>query len=717
MTRRWLFNGFILFFAIIAVNITATAIEFPALVERIEIRGNEQVTEEDILAHITFSIGDRIEAMDIRDSVKAILDTGKFSRVIPRVEREQKKIIIIFHVVENPLINEIIIHGNTAKEPVEIFGIRLYERKVLPTSKILEILATHRIETGQILNLRGLEQARRAIIAHYEEKGFALIRCEVIPGPILTIEIIESRVVENRIVGLRTVPSAVALDLIDLPDYRPVTSAEIHRTIIALNELFFFDVVDISPTPGVGRDEIILEWRLSEQILIDFPAVITAITVTGATLFSTEQLTAALGELPVGLANNFAVLQRVAGIHALYHQAGYIMVSFGVRGLIGRELQLEVIEGRIDKIVLEGNLHTEDFVIWRNLPIATGEIFNINRLIAAHHRLMGLGYFDSVDIVPEWIDQNIKLTVSVVERRNLGSFMGSVALGPAGGLVGKIDFSQKNLFGTGQDITLSFRHGLVADITSTWSVSYSTVSFFPVFERVGLTAYRETVGEVITIGGRSHLDYKLTDFLDLGLSFTHEISHAPQQPWKPLSSLRIALMYNRRDDPFFPTFGTTRNLSVEKAGRFAPGAEFLKIDMSWAEFFPLRFGLPFLEERDQTLAVRAVGGVGFDLPAHRKYELGGATTIRGLDPTRRMSLLYLNVEYRIQFIPELTGTIFWDIGTDFDAQLTFARVKSAVGVEASLHVLGMHVRFFMAWPLLPERSFIPRFGFAFGPIF
>ncbi len=724
MTRRRLFRGCILFFAIITVSITATAVEFPVLVERIEIRGNERVTQEELRAHVTFSRGEFIEAMEIRESVKAIFDTGKFREVIPRVEVEQGKIIIIFYVVENPVLNEIIISGNITKEPVEIFGIKLYERKVLPTTEILEILAEHGVETGQMLDLRGLEQALHAVIVRYEEKGFALIRIgEVIPGPTLTIEIIEARVVENRIIGLRTVPSTVALNLIDLPDYRPVTSAEIHDTMIALNESLFFDVVDLIPAQGPGRDEIILAWRLSERVLINFPTEITAVTFTGATLFSIEQLTAALGELPVGLADNFAILQSVAGIYALYHEAGYTMIRFNVRGVIDGELQLEVIEGRVGEIFLEGNHHTQDFVIWRNLPITEGDILNINRLIAAHHRLMGLGYFDIIDILPEWVDDYIRLTVMITERGQLGSFMGSVALGPAGGIVGKIDYSQKNLFGTGQDLTLSFRRGLIADGTSTWSINYSTVSFFPTFERVGLEVYRQTIGaeedRIRTIGGRGRLTYKLTDFLDLGLSFTHERSRTLVQPLAPLSSLTLALTYDRRNDPFFPTFGTTRNLSVEKAGRFAPGVEFIKIDMSWAEFFPLRLGLPFLEDREQTFAVRAVSGFGIGLPGHRLYELGGVTTIRGLDPTRVTSLLYLNVEHRIQFIPELTGTMFWDIGTDFDHQPAFARVKSSVGVEVSLHVMGMHVRFIMAWQLLPEldRSFVPRFGFAFGPIF
>lgn len=719
MTSRRLFRGFILFFVIIAVSITAAAVEFPVLVERIEIRGNQQVTQEEILAHVTFNPGERIEAMEIRESVKAIFDTGKFREVIPRVEVERGKIIIIFYVAENPVLNEIIISGNTTKEPVEIFGIRLYERKILPTDEILDILREHGVEIGQMLDLQGLEQALQAIIAHYEEKGFALIRIgEVIPGPTLMIEIIEGRVVENRIEGLRTVPSVAALDLIDLPDYRPVTSVEIHNTIIALNESLFFDVVDLFPAQGPGHDEIILVWRLSEQVFINFPTEITSVTFTGTTLFSDEQLAATLGELPVGLVDNFAVLQSVAGIHTLYHEAGYTMARFDARGVVDGELRIEVTEGRIGEIFLEGNYHTQNFVIWRNLPIAEGDILNINRLIAAHHRLMGLGYFNVVDIVPEWIDDYIRLTVAITEQRDLGSFMGSIALGADGGIVGKIDYSQKNLFGTGQDLTLSFQRGL-ADGDSTWSINYSTVSFFPTLERVGVELYRRTVGLITTFGGRGRLTYGLTDFLDLGLSFTHEISRTPEQPWEPLSSLAVALAYDRRNDPFFPTTGTARNLSVEKAGGFAPGVEFIKIDMSWAEFFPLRLALPFLEDREQTLAVRAVGGFGINLPEHRQYELGGVTTIRGLDPTRRTSLLYLNVEHRIQFIPELTGTMFWDIGTDLDDQLFFERVKSSVGVEVSLHVMGMHVRFIMAWPLLPEleRSFVPRFGFAFGPIF
>jgi outer membrane protein assembly factor BamA len=88
----------------------------------------------------------------------------------------------------------------------------------------------------------------------------------------------------------------------------------------------------------------------------------------------------------------------------------------------------------------------------------------------------------------------------VSEKARLGGFEGSMALDPrTGGLVGELQLREKNLFGTGQDISLSYSRGLATSgrgseaeagpSVVTWDLGYTSVAFFPEFDRVGLSLY------------------------------------------------------------------------------------------------------------------------------------------------------------------------------------------------------------------------------------
>jgi outer membrane protein insertion porin family len=98
-------------------------------------------------------------------------------------------------------------------------------------------------------------------------------------------------------------------------------------------------------------------------------------------------------------------------------------------------------EGLIGKIALKGNGSTKDYVILKNLEFKQGQVLSRDRLVVSYQALMALGYFKSVDLVPEWMGDQIAVSVSVVEEKNLGGINGSIAYSPeSGGVVGKLDY-------------------------------------------------------------------------------------------------------------------------------------------------------------------------------------------------------------------------------------------------------------------------------------
>ncbi|MEA1871545.1 MAG: BamA/TamA family outer membrane protein, partial [Candidatus Bipolaricaulota bacterium] len=526
---------------------------------------------------------------------------------------------------------------------------------------------------------------------------------------------------------LETVPEEVAQEMIDLPIGVCLKKAPIQRVLARFKESVFFSDVKVVPQQGAAPDEIRLLWTFTERQLIENPIEINNITLTGVTLFPHKIAEDSLGEIPTGSIDNYALLQIVQGLYDLYYRPGYVMVRLSVGPIEEGVLPLTIEEGIIGDISIAGNDHTKDYVIMKTLGIHEGEILNQGRLAVAYQGLMSFGYFRSLDIVPEWVDDQVSLSIAVVENKKLGGINGSVAFSPeSGGLVGKLDYHQNNLLGTGQDLSFSYSRGLIGDKSAIWDLGYSTVAYFQDFNRVGVNLYRKSDEKTLeedetqtflTLGGKGSVSYPLADYTDLTLSYKHEAVRTGDDPiWEPIDSLRIGIHYDDVNNPLFPTAGNRRTLSVEKAGGFAPGVEFSKLDLSWVHFAPLYLPFPFLEERDQVLAIRLALGWGTDLPSSQTYTLGGSTTIRGTTASSIEQLCYANVEYRLKIVEGLTGVLFFDSGVDL-SQVGLSGAKTSVGLELGIEAVGMYVRLDMAWLLGPEFEFVPHFDFGFGPMF
>ncbi|HEX4841073.1 MAG TPA: POTRA domain-containing protein, partial [bacterium] len=129
----------------------------PQHVVAIEVRGNKHVPTEQILPVIQTKVGDESNDEKIRADVRAILDLGMFADVNARLERMEGGVRLVFIVIENPIVSEIIVEGNT----------------VVSTEEIQTALG---VPVGQILNFTTMRAGARAVEKLYESKGYVLAR-------------------------------------------------------------------------------------------------------------------------------------------------------------------------------------------------------------------------------------------------------------------------------------------------------------------------------------------------------------------------------------------------------------------------------------------------------------------------------------------------------------------------------------------------------------
>lgn len=716
---------------IVAVCVVAAvwgmALGFPIVVSEIDLDGLLEIRERDVRDVLTFEVGDEVRESDLRGAAQAIYDLGWFRDVLPEVVEDD---VVVFHVTEYPVVREITITGNVNRRSYHLFGIELFELPIVSTTRIEQILRREDIKKGEVLNRVGLEAALKEVIAEYNDRGYVLIAVgDVSATEHLEIGLIEGRVGGNVIDGLETVPITVAEAMIDLPLDEPLVQMDLQRVMLALRGSVYFSDVQVVPDPGTSSDEVILHWTLTERDLIDGTVSIDAIALDGVHHFTAAEAAEALGEIPAEPIDNYGLLRILESLFDLYQDAGLIMARLSVPEATDGELRVVVEEGEVSEILLSGNTRTHAHVITQNLKIEAGDVLTRRALRVGYQRLTSFGYFGSVDVLPEWSDDGVRLAVIVTERDDLGGMNGTLAVEPAsGGIVGELTVDQKNLFGLGQDLSITYSRGFASEVepmTSTWTLGYATVASYSGFDRIGLDLYRSIreisveegeFDEYVTIGGKVGFDYPVGDFLDLSLSFKHEEERlVGTDDWTPIDAVTVAMVFDDVDDPFFPMSGTRRSFNIEKAGGFAAGLEYTKVGLLWIQFTPVESVL--FGDLDQTFAVRfRAGWADSGLSATQAFYLGGSTTVRGTVARQVPRMFISNFEYRVELTEGLAFTTFFDVGVDLD-KVRLDEAIASTGFEFGVNAAGIFVRLQFIWVIEEGMHWFPRFDLGFGQMF
>lgn len=719
----------LMFAALIAISVIGWAVQYPITVLDISVEGNDEIRRRDILEVVHFEVGDAIEEADLRTASQAIHDLGWFGEV--RIDLDALEDgNVVFQVVENPVVRKIVITGNVNRRDFRLLGIKLFDMPIMSSFRIRQILWRNDVRRRDVLNPQDLMTALEEVIAEYSKQGFVLVSIgEVDLSETLRIEFIEQKFSGSLIEGLSTVPESIALDMIEIPLDQPLQLVDFQAAYSSLSQSIYFSSVDYTIQPAMEAGRFWLRWILEERTLIEAPETIRSIAIEGNTVYSDDVLENLILELPDHPINNFELLELVQAVHHRYIQGGYSMIELSVSAIEDGRLRLAIGEGMISQVIVQGNTRTRDFVITRNSELVAGRVLNRKDLMVTFQQLTALGYFGSVDIVPEWVDGGVVVTLTVTEKADLGGFAGSMAIDPSTGeLFGEVSLHEKNIFGTGQDLELSFSRGLLGtegSNPSTWNLGYSTVAFFPGFDRVGVDVYQKTremtIDEVkdvhITLGAEISFNYPVAYFSNLGVAFRHEEERmASETNWSPTDIINLSLVYNDTNDPFFPTEGSQRRLSIEQAGGFSAGLEYTKVGFTWTHFVPARMFL-IATDMDQAVAIRIKAGWADEqLPIARQMELGGSTSIRGITGVHTRQYVFANLEYRLELTEGLYVTTFLDGGFDLGA-VRSDDLLSSFGLELGINAAGIVARLGFIWTLNEDLGWLPVFDFAFGRMF
>ena len=439
------------------------------------------------------------------------------------------------------------------------------------------------------------------------------------------------------------------------------------------------------------------------------------INITGNTVVSKEEMREVM-ILQEGQIFSQKILKNdLTRISQLYKDRGYLLINikdinFDEEG----KLWINISEGRLEKIVIEGNDKTKEKVITREINIKPGDLFDFEKVKKSLQKIYNLGYFEDVTmkLEPGSEEDVVVLVIKVIEK-NTGKFGIGAGYNSEEGLMGFASIEEMNLFGGGQKVgaklELGGRTTYKVSFLEPWLANTPTSLGFDVYDTT--TNQEDKEGEEviaeydeIKLGGRLIFGRKISDSINLGLELKTErvnydlISGAlPEDTNEGLTnSLMPTFTYDTRDNVFDPTSGWYSSLSIEKAGGFLRGDyNFTKYNLTLrtylsTDFFKDIFNIGgFKKITDNlskgVLAFRAMGGMAdTNLPSFAEYQVGGMNTIRGYDSgefSGDKSLVF-NAEYRFPLAENFQAVLFVDWGQawDIEESIDIADLKFGRGV-------------------------------------
>ncbi|MCH7904170.1 MAG: BamA/TamA family outer membrane protein [Armatimonadetes bacterium] len=181
------------------LSICAVTYSQNVIVKTITVRGNKIISSAAVMAAMVTREGDVLRQEELRNDEGRILNIGFFKgvQILTRPLVSEFEVEVVVDLVENPIIIEVFITGNT----------------VVSTERLTEIV-TEIQELGRILNNRNLRLIRDALEEEYFDRGYFMQIDRLEPDPLsegtLRIAILEPIVDDIRFIGLnRTKPSVI----------------------------------------------------------------------------------------------------------------------------------------------------------------------------------------------------------------------------------------------------------------------------------------------------------------------------------------------------------------------------------------------------------------------------------------------------------------------------------------------------------------------------
>jgi outer membrane protein insertion porin family len=432
--------------------------------------------------------------------------------------------------------------------------------------------------------------------------------------------------------------------------------------------------------------------------------VLKAVRTEGTKVLDLEVLRKAFAEQE-GRVLNFGKLQAaVEEIEQWYADKGYVLAKvIDVRTSEDGTLTLEIAEGEIEDIRVQGNTKTRDFIITRELKTKPGDVFNRNQIQEDLQAVFNLNLFQDVNVgLNPGRDPNKVVVVVNVEERRTGTLSGTLGVSSATGVFAGLSVSEENLGGNNQKASFNVQVGTnetlfdlnftdpriaTLEIPTSYSVNISNQQSSSFVFNEGLTLPNGDPVRINRLGGSITFSRPLGGNWRASLGARVQFvearnSKGEQERFDVLgnpitfsasgqdsyTSLRLGLIHDTRDNLNTPSQGSVFRLFTEQSVRlFQNGLNANRLEASYSQFIPVKL-FETRSERPQVLAfdVRAGTTLG-DLAPYDAFPIGGGNSVRGFFEGgigSGRSFATATAELRFPLFDPVGVVVFADYGTD-----------------------------------------------------
>ncbi len=436
----------------------------------IDFIGLKSVDPQDLESVVSPFLGEQFTDDVYSEILNRIYALEYFDDIIPTAipaTAQQDTVILEFEVVERPVISRLIFSGNKQIRSGDLRGaISVTENDIFIQSNIVvdeRKIRDYYFQKGytNIKVSSSTEQTEKGIEVTYEiSEGLSTVVSAIhFQGNTVASEQTLKRNFQQKEVGLFQ-QGAFQETLLEQDKQAVLYFYQTRGYIDAVIE----DVVRESfYNSEKNRDEITLTFVISEGTQYFF----NGLTPEGNVVFSTEELLALVNLKKGDVFNQIRFQEGLTAIADLYYENGYTSNLFypevdkdTQNNLVSSTLRItEQPRSHIESISIVGNEKTQDYVILREIPLVSGDIFSKTKMETGLRSLYNLQFFSA--IVPEIVqgsEENlIDIVLNVEEQSTVGLEFGLTFSGvtdPSSWPVSLFaKWSDKNFLGSGRGIS------------------------------------------------------------------------------------------------------------------------------------------------------------------------------------------------------------------------------------------------------------------------
>lgn len=433
--------------------------------------------------------------------------------------------------------------------------------------------------------------------------------------------------------------------------------------------------------------------------------VIHGVEFSGNTVFTSEQLTEMLGIQDNSVLNTTLLGQKMQDIEKLYLQQGYLLYSVpDIQVTPDGILKIDIAEGVVEDITIEGNDKTKDYVILRELRYKKGQPFNKFTASRSMERLYNLGFFEDVNmkLLPGTKPHEVITEIDVVEQKT-GVVSVGAGYSESDGMVGILELGENNFRGTGDKVNFHWEFGGSSEgknyqisYTRPWINDNGDSLGFSIFDRRYDYDDYNADGDTVASYNRRRKGFNLTwghvsseyrrNFFTLETvreSYDDHDGFDPGGAWDPgqvagpgsgdshkwynaimdnmgrTNSFTFMHVFDNRDNYFNATKGRRLSASIQYGGNGLGGDyDFYKFNAEGRFYKGLSNG--------HVLALRVMAGyISGETSYNQLFELGGSNNLRGFedDQFKGEKMYAATLEYRIPVASKVEAVLFTDVGS------------------------------------------------------